>query len=103
MKIALSTQQIAPVYPSKPVHAENRHISIPEKIENTESKAVLLKAHQVTQEKELVKIYRHVTERASAMHNGEAKLSELEIYQYDGRRELNIKHHSAAHSLHITV
>ena len=73
MKIALSTQQIAPVYPSKPVHAENRHISIPKKRENAEFKAVLLKAHQVTQEKELVEIYRHVTERASELYNGEAK------------------------------
>jgi len=103
VKIALSTQQIAPVYPSKPVHAENRHISIPEKRGNTEFKAVLVQAHQVTQGKELVDIYQHVSERASALYNGEEKPSELEIYQYDGKRELNIKYHSAAHSLHITV
>ncbi|WP_415896667.1 hypothetical protein ACMXYX_12315 [Neptuniibacter sp. QD72_48] len=103
MKISLSTQQIAPVYPSKPVHADNRHIGIQEKRENAEFKAVLLKAHQVAQEKELVEIYRHVTERASELYNGEAKPSELEIYQYDGRRELNIKHHSAAHRLHLTA
>ncbi|WP_415885364.1 hypothetical protein ACMXYO_12120 [Neptuniibacter sp. QD37_6] len=80
MKIALSTQQIAPVYPSKPVHTENRRIGIPENRENTEFKEVLLKAHQITQGKELVEIYRHVTERASALHNGETKPSELEIY-----------------------
>ena len=73
------------------------------KKENTEFKAVLLKAHQVTQEKELVEIYRHVTERTSELYNGEAKTSELEIYQYDGRRELNIRHHSAAHRLHLTA
>lgn len=103
MKIALSTRQIAPVYPSNPVHADNRHISIPEKKENTEFKEVLLKAHQVTQEKELVEIYRHVTERASELYNREAKTSDLEIYQYDGRRELNIRHHSAAHRLHLTA
>lgn len=103
MKIALSTQQIAPVYPSNPIHAENSYIDIPEKRGNAEFKAVLLKAHQVTQEKELVEIYRYVTERASELYNGETKPSELEVYQYDGRRELNIKHHSAAHTLHIMV
>ena len=103
MKIALSTQQIAPVYPSKPVHLENKWISIPEKRETDEFRDALLQAHQTTKKMALLDIYQRVTEKAAASSNNVAKPIGFEIYQYDAQRELNIKGYTAARRLDIVV
>jgi len=103
VKIALSTQQIAPVYPSKPVHLENKWISIPEKKDTDEFRDVLLQAHQTAQKMALIDIYQRVTEKTAASSNNAAKPIEFEIYQYDAKRELNIKGYTAARRLDIVV
>ena len=91
MKVALSTQQVTPVYPGKPLYTQTSASVYQKQKEGTNFKEFLNQASSQIHEKELMGRYQIALASAMALYSDKHTEPELSSYHLDSKRGIILR------------